>query len=80
MNGIKISFSISGIWVLNVSQRTERKELYLSSEYIHSKAIETAYDSLLDVQSKVIQSPHSGEQETRPAPTEHVYVYSSSFS
>lgn len=30
-------------------QLKNREELYLSSEYIHNKAIETAYDSLLDV-------------------------------
>lgn len=34
------------------------KELYLGSENIQSKAIETTNNSLLNIQSKVIQSPH----------------------
>lgn len=57
-----------------------KEEVYLSSEYIQCKPIEAADDSLLDVQSKVVQSPHCGEQETWSAGTKHMNVYSPSFS
>lgn len=56
------------------------EEIYLCSEHIQSKAIETAYHSLLNVQTKVVQSPHSGQQETWSTGTEHVYVHSPPFS
>lgn len=55
------------------------EEAYLSSEHIQSKPIETANYSLLDVQTQVVQSPHSGKQETWSAGTKHVYVDSSPF-
>lgn len=54
--------------------------LYLSFKYIQSKPIEAADDGLLNIQPKVVQSPHSGEQEARSAATEHVDVDSPPFS
>lgn len=55
------------------------REGYLSSKHIQSKPVEAADYSLLNVQPKVVQSPHGGEQETWSPSTEHVNVNSSSF-
>ena len=51
--------NVSG--VLYVQRTDESNEWYLGTEDIHSKTIETADDSLLDVQPKVIQSSHGRE-------------------
>lgn len=56
------------------------KEAHLCSENIQCEPIETADYSLLNVQPKVVQSPHGGKQETWSAGTEHVNVHSPSFS
>lgn len=54
-------------------------KIYLSSENIHGKAIETTDDSLLDIQSKIIQCPHRGEQKTWSTAAKHVDIHGSSF-
>lgn len=55
------------------------KEAYLSTEHIQSKPIEAADHRLLDVQTKVVQGPHSREQEPWSTGTKHVDINSSSF-
>lgn len=52
---------------------------YLSLENIHGKSIEAAYNSLLNVQSDIVEGPHGGEQESWSPRTEHVDVHSPSF-
>lgn len=55
------------------------KELYLGSENIQSKAIETTNNSLLNIQSKVIQSPHGRKQKSWSSGTKHMNVDRSPF-
>lgn len=65
--------------LVKASLLVSEKEVYLSSEDIQSKPIETTNHSLLDVQSQVVQSPHSGKQETWSPGTKHVDIDSSPF-
>lgn len=51
-----------------------KKEAYLSSENIKSKPIKTTDDSLLNVQSKVIECPHCWEQKAWSTGTKHMNV------
>lgn len=53
---VKISFSCA------YNKTEKKKKTHLSSKHIQCKSIETTDDSLLNVQTKVVQSPHSGEQ------------------
>lgn len=56
-----------------------RVEDHLSAENIQGKPIKTADHSLLNIQSKIIQSFHGSEQQTRSTTTEHMNVHCSSF-
>jgi hypothetical protein len=47
---------------------------YLSLEDVQGKPIEAADNGLLNVKTKAFNGPHSRQQKTRPASTEHVDV------
>ena len=54
-------------------------ECNLSAKNIKSETIEATYNSLLNVQTKTIKSPHGRQQQTGPPTAKHMYIHCSSF-